>query len=536
MNIASVPAAHISTRLMDASQLRAALDGPGELALLDVREEGTFGEGHLFFAVNAPYSRLEISVGALVPRTGARIVLVDDGEGIADLSARRLAGLGYTDLAVLSGGVPAWKVAGHQLFKSVNSRSKAFAEVVEHAFHTPDIEAAELHRLLHSDADVVVLDSRTPEEFERFHVPGAVSCPGGDLALKFDTFVTSADQLVVVSCAGRTRGIIGAQSLIDAGVPNRVVALRGGTQGWRLAGLDLDAGGIDVFDFESTSAAGAGARARAEAVRVRFGVRAVDQAQVARWLTEEAATRTTYVFDLRDRQEREAAPLPGAIPAPGGQLVQALDRWVGVQRSRIVLVDDDGVRARMTAHWLIQLGEEVHVLDGPRDRLRFARPDGGAAPRIESVTPGAVAALLAQGGRALSLDASAAYRAGHAAGALWTIRPLLSGLPQEVLRAPILVLFAAEPAVADLAALDLGEMSPARIVAVEGGFAAWRDAGLPVEATPDTPPDAERIDYLFWAHDRHEGNAEAMRTYLGWEEQLPAQVVAEGGGGFRLVP
>ncbi|MCG5237205.1 rhodanese-like domain-containing protein [Xanthobacter oligotrophicus] len=519
-----------TAHIIDVPQLRKVLEEQGELALLDVREEGEFGEGHLFFSVNAPYSRLELQVVALVPRRATPVVLVDDGDGLAQLAARRLGALGYGDVAVLEGGIPAWISTKNQMFKSVNSRSKAFAEVVEHAFHTPAIEAAELDRLRRGEADVVVLDSRTPEEFERFHVPDAVSCPGADLVLKFDTFVTHQDQLVVVSCAGRTRGIIGAQSLIDAGVPNRVLALKGGTQGWRLAGLDLEHGTIGDFEFETTSAA----RGRAEAVRRRFGVPVVDQDRLALWLTDAAATRTTYVFDLRDEAERQADPLPGAVPAPGGQLVQALDRWVGVQRARIALVDDDGVRARMTGHWLIQLGEDVHVLEGPRDRLRIPPPPATLLAPVATVSAVEAAALIAAGGRAVSLEASAAFRAGHAAGAVWSIRPRLAGLPPAVLGAPVIVLFADET-VAALAALDLKEITPARIVAVAGGLAAWSAAGLPVEAPPHSPPDAERIDYLFWAHDRHDGNAEAMRTYLGWEEQLPQQVAAEGGGGFRLV-
>ncbi|WP_454916448.1 rhodanese-like domain-containing protein [Xanthobacter sediminis] len=526
--VAAAAFAQAAVPPIDAAHLRALLAGPGEIALLDVREEGLFGEGHPFLAVNAPYSRLELDVPALVPRRSAPIMLLDDGGGLADLAARRLAAIGYGDVRVLSGGLPAWRAAGFETYKSVNSRNKAFAEVVEHAFHTPAIAAIELDRLRRAGTDLVILDSRTPEEFARFHVPGAVSCPGADLVLKFDRFVASPDQLVVVSCAGRTRGIIGAQSLIDAGVPNRVAALKGGTQGWRLAGLALEAGAFDAPTVEDAPLA----RTRAEAVRRRYAVPLVDQDTLIGWLSADADARTTYLFDLRDPAERAAAPVPGAVAAPGGQLVQALDRWVGVQHARIVLLDDDGVRARMTAHWLIQLGEDVHVLEGARDRL----PPAPAAvrPQVEAVTPEAAAALLADGARALSLDASAAFRRGHAAGAAWTIRPRLSALPAETRAAPVLVLFAADRDVAALAALDLSELSAARIVAVEGGFAAWRAAGLPVAASPAVPPDSERIDYLFWAHDRHQGNVEAMRTYLGWEEQLPAQVATEGGGGFRL--
>lgn len=528
----SAAAPSAAVRLVSPQEVKAALRGSGEIAFLDVREEGQFGEGHPFFAVNAPYSRLELDIGALVPRRATPLVLLDAGDGLAVKAAQRLAALGYSDFSALDDGVAAWVAAGYEVYKSVNSRLKAFAEVVEHAFHTPAIESDELARLKGEGADLVILDSRTPEEFARFHVPGAISCPGAELVEKFDAFVRGPEQLVVVSCAGRTRGIIGAQSLIDAQVPNRVVALKGGTQGWRLAGLTLESGAVPVEPVPDHEAA----RARAEAVRVRYGVPLVDAATLDRWRGAEAGGRTTFLFDLRDATHRAAQPIPGAVPAPGGQLVQSLDKWVGVQHARIVLIDADGVRARLTAHWLIQLGEDVHVFEGtPADIAGAGEVAKSAIPAVPRVSAQEASALLKDGGRALSLDASAAYRAGHAAGALWTIRPRLPALPADVLAAPALVLFAADPGVADLAALDLAELTGARIVAVEGGLAAWREAGLPVEASPSSPPDAERIDYLFWAHDRHDGNPDAMRTYLGWEEQLPGQVAAEDGGGFRLV-
>ena len=36
--------------------------------------------------------------------------------------------------------------------------------------------------------------------------------------------------------------------------------------------------------------------------------------------------------------------------------MQAIDRWVGTRGARLVLIDDTGTRAMMTAHWLTQMG------------------------------------------------------------------------------------------------------------------------------------------------------------------------------------
>jgi rhodanese-related sulfurtransferase len=149
-----------------------------EIAFLDVREEGQHGAGHPLLAVNIPYSRLEIEIGRLVPRPSCRVVLVDDGDGVSGTAARRLAGLGYSNVRVLAGGCAAWASAGYCLFPSSNVPSKAFAEIVEHECATPAISAAELDRLRRSGQQVTILDSRPLDEYARFHVPGAIPYPG----------------------------------------------------------------------------------------------------------------------------------------------------------------------------------------------------------------------------------------------------------------------------------------------------------------------------------------------------------------------
>ena len=522
---------------VNVAVVRAWLARDDETAFIDVREEGQHGEGHPLLAVNLPYSRLELDIARLVPRRSCQIVLVDDGDGISQKAARRLAALGYTDIHVLEGGAPAWAAAGYHLFPSSNVPSKAFAEIIEHEAATPAITADELDRLRRSGHQVVVLDSRPLDEYARFHVPGALPCPGVELVHRFADAVPSPETLVVVSCAGRTRGIIGAQSLINAGVPNRVMALAGGTQGWRLAGLDLESGGGDDLPPVSAEAAMI-ARQRAAEVEVRFQVRHIDHDTLARWQAE-ADRRTTYLLDIRTPQEFAAGHLPGSASAPGGQLVQAIDRWVGTRGARLVLVDDTGTRAIMTAHWLQQMGWDVQVLDQALDNIALERGTAApspavALPQLPELAPAVAAEWLAAGAAAVSLEASAGFRSGHPPSAVWATRARLDRLESAVLAASRIVLFASDPLSAQLAAIDIDELSGARLAMVARGSEAWREAGLPLVASPDDPPDPERIDYLFWNHDRHVGNRAAMEAYLRWETELPAAIAADGLAGFNL--
>jgi rhodanese-related sulfurtransferase len=525
------------TEFVDVETVQSWLADGGEIAFLDVREEGQHGSGHPLLAVNLPYSRLERDITRLVPRRSCRMVLLDDADGAAAKAARRLEGLAYDDIHILAGGAPGWSNAGHRLFPSTNVPSKAFAEIVEHEFATPAISAAELDRLRRSGETVMVLDSRPIDEYERFHVPGAITCPGAELVHRFADLIDSPESLVVVSCAGRTRGIIGAQSLINAGIPNRVYSLAGGTQGWRLAGLELEHG-ASTIPGPVSSAANIVARQRAEAVAARFGVARVDHGTLAAWLSE-ADKRTTYLLDVRTPEEFVAGHLPGSVSAPGGQLVQAIDRWVGTRGARLVLADDTGTRAIMTAHWLKQMGWDVHVLDHGLEGVPLeAGSDAEAAaglPAVRVIEPAAAWRWVEDGAAAVSLESSAAYRRAHPVGAVWSTRPRLDRLTGGVLAAERIVLFADDEALGRLAATDLSELTTAQVALVSGGTQAWVRARLPVVASPDEPPDADRIDYIFWNHDRHAGNEAAMRAYLQWETELPAQIAAEGLSGFRLV-
>ncbi|HEU5444507.1 MAG TPA: rhodanese-like domain-containing protein, partial [Pseudolabrys sp.] len=308
------PTVKVKPRSVSAVAVKAMLGDGKELALVDVREELTFSQNHLLWARNVPLSRLELRFVRLVPRKSTRIVLCDDNDGLAERAAVILADAGYSDLSCLAGGIAAWEKAGFVTFSGVHVPSKAFGEFVEHDSGTPSVSATELDAMMRSGVDLKVLDSRPFDEYSRISIPTGINVPGAELVLKVRDIVPSPDTTIVVNCAGRTRSIIGAQSLINAGVPNKVVALRNGTMGWHLAGLSCAAGKSD----RAPDVSGAGiawAKDAAEKVARRFGVTRVDRATVEQWRRDSA--RTTYVFDVRDPAEYKAGHYPGAISSPG---------------------------------------------------------------------------------------------------------------------------------------------------------------------------------------------------------------------------
>ena len=520
-----------------AAELQDRYQSGGEIAIVDAREEGSFHDRHLLMASCLPLSRLESIAPELLPRSAVPIVVCDNGEGLVQRAAARLIEGGYTDVSVLEGGVAAWGAAGFPVYSGVHVPSKAFAEVVEHECGTPWISAEELAERQKRPEPMVIFDSRSYEEYHSNSIPGAISVPGAELVYRFQELAPSQDTFVVVNCGGRTRSIIGAQSLIDAGVPNRVVSLKDGTMAWHLAGLGVASGATRRAPEVSPEGLAA-ARQRAEAVARRYGVPGIDRATLAGW-QREADRRTLYVMDVRDPAEYRAGHLPGSVMAPGGQLVQETDSWLGVWGARIVLVDDTGVRARMTASWLRRMGWDAVVLEGGLDDVELERgmpaarsdifPLGGPEPAM--VRP---AELQANPAVFVDLALSRQHRQGHIPGAWFAVRARLAEALDKLPAQGDLVLTSEDGMIARFAAAELRTRRPVKVLA--GGTAAWKAAGLPLE-TGMEPLASEPDDIALSARDRPPAERERyMREYLAWEIDLVNQIARDSDCRFRLAP
>jgi len=359
--------------------------------------------------------------------------------------------------------------------------------------------------------------------------------PGGELALRITDIAKSAapGTTIIVNCAGRTRSIIGAQTLINFGIRNPVAALENGTQGWVLAGLELERGAARKYPDAIDAASLPALQSAAGKLVDRFKIKRVSAAEVQAWLQE--AGRTTYLCDVRTPEEFAAGSLPGAVHAPGGQLIQATDQWVAVRNARIVLIDGgENVRAPVVASWLKQLGCDACVLEGGAGSgLRGPMPPRPALPDLPRVSPSDLKDAVAAGRcAAFDLGASMRFRRSHIPGSRWSIRPRLAADAARV-RGPV-ALVAEDADVARLAATELLDAGIRDVKLLDGGLAAWTRAGFATESSPAVPADAECIDYLFFVHDRHAGNREAMRQYLAWEIGLIAQLDAQERAAFRI--
>jgi len=515
--------AKLSLRPVKAAAVKAMLSDGGELALIDLREELTFSQNHLLWARNVPLSRLELRFARLVPRKTTRIVLCDDNDGLAVRAATILSHAGYSDIAYLDGGVAAWEKAGFVTFSGVHVPSKAFGEFVEHDRGTPSINATELDALMHSSTKMVVLDSRPFDEYSRISIPTSINVPGAELVLRVHDIAPSPDITIVVNCAGRTRSIIGAQSLINAGVPNKVVALRNGTMGWHLAGLTCATGKSDRAPNVSSESL-AWARSAAEQVAHRWNVERIDRATLEQLRKDD--TRTTYIFDVRDPAEYKAGHLPGAISAPGGQLVQATDIYAGVLGARIVCCDDKDVRALMSASWLKQMGwKEVYMLREAGSEIGDPTPTIlGLAPTDAAVEPSTI--LEIDNVSVVDLSTSPRYRRGHIPGAWFAIRGRLDRALPKIPPHHAIILTSEDGVLAGLAAEEARALTQAPVHWLKGGNAAWAAAGFPL-STAGKMAD-EPLDVSLKPYEQPSDNEAAMNAYLSWEIDLLERIKRDG--------
>lgn len=538
-----------AVQVCEYQDVRSALLEKREIAFLDVREEDPHAQSHPLFAANFPLSRVELDAYSKLPRRDVQIVTLDEGnidllESDAMLAARRLVALGFSRVAVFAGGVRAWQAAGGELFRDVNVPSKSFGELVEAKRHTPSLSAPEVKALIDQQADVVIVDARRYDEYNTMSIPTATSCPGAELVLRIAELAPRPETQVIVNCAGRTRSIIGTQSLINAGIPNKVSALRNGTIGWTLAGQALDKGETRKFK-EVSEQTMQNAAARARSVAERAGVKRAAWPDAQAWRSQ--SERTTYFFDARTPEEFAAGHIAGFRSTPGGQLVQETEMVAPVRGARIVLVDTDGVRANMTASWLAQMAWDVYVLaELPVGAFSETGPwvaECAKLPIVQAMTVAELAAasvgdaahdVAAKKILVIDLSKHAQYVQAHIPGAQYVLRSqfkqALSVLPQ----ASAYVLVCPDGLLSGYAHAEIAALLSVPVSVLAGGMQAWKAAGLALEKGA-TALLSEPIDRYKRPYEGTDAPREAMQAYLDWEFGLVAQLGVDGTHHFEVV-
>jgi rhodanese-related sulfurtransferase len=525
---------------MSAAALEALLASDGLCAVLDVRERGEFALCQIPGTSPLARGTLEYRAWAVVPKRHVPIVVLDDDGRRSALAAETLAAMGYRDVRTLAGGLAGWTAAGRTTREGWGVRGKEYGERVAVDQAVPQLTADDLAARRQRGEPLTVIDVRSEEEFLRGHVPDAYHIPGGQLLLEAPPLLGSLDSPVVISCAGRTRGILGAQTLREAGFPN-VQALLNGAMGWRLAGFELEMGPGRARPAPPPDPPPRVAE-RTRRLVAEEGIRFLSVDDYRRLPESE---EPYYTVDVRLPAEYEAGRIPGALPLPAGQIALHHENFLAVRRATLVVVADDAVRPVWAARLLQHLGfARVRVLDGGLAAWEAAGESlerGPAAPPVHGLEAARqqVGAISAEELRArrrdgpetalLDVRASGEYLLGHIPGSRWAARGKLEleidGLAPE--RGRPVVAVCDSGVRSTLAAATLRALGYADASYLAGGLAAWQATALPWEeglAGADVTVAEAQADYghTLW-HGAARRSREDMERYLSWEEALSRQ-------------
>lgn len=345
------------TLKVNAETLKSWLSDKDEIAFIDVREIGQHTKGHPFFSISIPYSLFELNLEILIPNKKTKVILLDQNDGISILAYKAATLIGYSNIFILEEGVNGWINYGYKLFDGINVPSKSFGELIEKHFHTPSITAKELNEKQKNNENCIVIDGRPFDEYQNMSIPNSICCPNGELAYSVSSHVKDINTEIIINCAGRTRSIIGAQTLIDLGISNKVKALENGTQGWFLSDLCLDHNKNDFLDVRPDDTELKKIQNKIFKLLIKHSINLIDFAKAQELILDK--NKSTFIFNVTNSNKN----MNSIRHVPGGQLVQATDKYIGVWKATVILVDDgDLIRAGTTAIWLKKMGYQVHVL------------------------------------------------------------------------------------------------------------------------------------------------------------------------------
>jgi rhodanese-related sulfurtransferase len=107
--------------------------------------------------------------------------------------------------------------------------------VQEARSNTKQIPIEELKKILDEDEDIILLDVRTPREYEAVHIPGAVNVSRGLLEFSIWSVVPDKEEKIYVYCKSGARAALAAKQLNDFGYKNAVAVATGMTD-WAKSG------------------------------------------------------------------------------------------------------------------------------------------------------------------------------------------------------------------------------------------------------------------------------------------------------------
>ena len=332
-------ALHNPCESMSIDEALERLRTPEPIAFIDIRSRHHYVANHPVFAVNAPIDSLETHCDTLFGSESATALVIGDDELLTTWASHLITQKTNLQPKVIRGGFSAWEAAGLPTWGGEYTPSKAFGEWVEQTGSMSHISPLEAMKSpVHDQFDV-----RPLEEFNRFTLPGSRHCPTGRLgALK------TQQTHLRVHCAGRTRGIIAAQTLVDLDFPATIQCISGGTQGWEIAGgtrqFNHPTEQVDLIPSSEENS-------RAQVLIKKYHLPIFTATEEVAWLNESRDFRLLTVCE-------DQLDTPSISPTT---LIQSTDQYLGTHHIPVIVEGPHALDVSVTVLWLRRMGWDARI-------------------------------------------------------------------------------------------------------------------------------------------------------------------------------
>lgn len=201
---------------------------------VDVRTRDEYVAGHIPGTLNIPGGQAIQRADHYIPDRQGRVAFVSERTNRAAVTAHWFSERGYPNVALLDGGIEAWRRADRPLRDGRDRRSPLGAERAAETVEYVKPEALDDSR---AGSEVRIVNVDTSREFRRRHVPGSTWIPRYHL----DGGLGADPATVVLTCRNGAYSTMAAAALAHRGTTGPSV-LRGGLDGWDNAGLPTESG------------------------------------------------------------------------------------------------------------------------------------------------------------------------------------------------------------------------------------------------------------------------------------------------------
>ncbi|MBL6595952.1 MAG: hypothetical protein ISP43_03865 [Candidatus Puniceispirillum sp.] len=484
----------------------ALYEAGNPFALIDCRERRDYVAGHWFGSTNIPLSLFSQRLRFLFKAPDFPVHFLDWQDAESAEAIHQLTAFGFTDITCHKTEKPAEMRRG--FVKGEYVWSKAFGEVVAHEIDLPEVTP---QQYLADYQDAQLFDVRPTAEYQDFTLPNSYSLPNS-LLLANISALKSTGKISLLHCAGRTRSIIGAFTLMASGYDGPFAVFRGGTQAWQLDGYEREHNANRLFaaDHEATDAV-AGFLRRWQIPSARVSADAI---------AAYADTKQSgLLFDVSDDAATGQPLAHGIIKISGTNLIQQTDRSIARYHVPVTLFDQgSGSRAAFAAFWLRAMGFFVSIvyLDAPLKPVDTVNPainHSGITHHLAAITD--LDQWQKDAVPLYDFRPSTAFKTGHIANSQW--QNISAILGQKPAATPVAII-AACPETGSIIQDCLDRHG-------------WQIAGLYVWNASDIAPQRLATGGLDLPLDesalfagRHHGVLTDAHDYLAWEENLPAEI------------